>query len=557
MPEIRFYGLIDHLVRGLHRLALQHGGLGHHLGDIAGDLVNIRQIRQQGALLPFHQRRALRQRTAGRHKHGIGHPGGAGGDDAKADPREDEGVVALGDDVALALVLHRSKRAAGGHQRLTIGPADEICRRCLDPGGGVGEREDDGTGTVLVHGLDHLFGEQTRLAGDPDQNVRATVLHYLQQGDVVPHRPVGNALHRLGEAALEIELVGDLVGDKTESVHHKDPATRLGIGQPFGLHLRHDLLGDAAAGAACAEESDSLLGELGTGGLAGGDQAAQRHRRSALNVVVEAAELVLVAIEQRHGVVLGEILKLQQDIGPAALDRLNEGIDELGILFTGDARIAPAHVEGVVQQLLVVGAHIQHHRQAVGGRDAATGGVKRQLADGNAHAADALVTQTQNPLTVGDHDHLDVLLGGVLQHVIDPLLVRIGDEEATGAAIDVGELLARLAHRRGVDDGQHLGQVVVQQPIEQCLVGVLDVAQIDVLVHVVAKRHKLAIGTLGLLLDGLDILGQQPLEVEVAALFAGEGAPLVEQRGLQQSGAGVGNVERTFLVIIFKHGSGT
>ena len=95
--------------------------------------MDIRQIRQQGALLPFHQRRALRQRTAGRHQHGVGHPGGAGGDDAKADPREDEGVVALGDDVALALVLHRCKRTAGGHQRLTVGPADKVCRRRLDP----------------------------------------------------------------------------------------------------------------------------------------------------------------------------------------------------------------------------------------------------------------------------------------------------------------------------------------------------------------------------------------------------------------------------------------
>ena len=95
----------------------------------------------------------------------------------------------------------------------------------------------------------------------------------------------------------------------------------------------------------------------------------------------------------------------------------------------------------------------------------------------------------------------------------------------------------------------------MKQTVEQCLVGILDVAQVDVLVHVVAKRHELAIGALGLLFDGLDILGQQTFEVEVAALFAGEGAALVEQRGLQQGGTGVGNVERTFLVIIFKHGS--
>ena len=217
--------------------------------------------------------------------------------------------------------------------------------------------------------------------------------------------------------------------------------------------------------------------------------------------------------------------------------------------------MTPAHIEGVIEQLLVVGAHVQHHRQAVGGGDAAAGGVERQLADGDAHAADALVTEAQDPLAVGDHDHLDVLLGGVLQHVIDPVLVRIGDEEAAGTAVDVGELLTRLAHGRGVDDRQHLGQMVGQQAIEQGLVGVLDVAQIDVLVHVVAKRHELAIGAFGLLFDGLDVLGQQAFQIEAAALLAGEGAALVEQRGLQQGRTGVGNIEGAFLIIIFKHGS--
>ena len=408
---------------------------------------------------------------------------------------------------------------------------------------------------MLVHGLDHLFGEQARLAGDPDQDVRTTVLHHLQQRDVVPHRPLLDPLERLGQLALEVELVGDLVGDEAETVHHEHPATGLRIIQPFGLHLRHYLLGDAAAGAARAEEGDPFLGELGPRGLAGGDQAAERHGGRALDVVVEAAQLVLVAVEQRGGIALGKVFELQQDLGPAALDRLNEGIDELVVLLPGDARMTPAHIEGVIEQLLVVGAHVQHHRQAVSGGDAAAGGVERQLADGDAHAADALVTEAQDPLAVGDHDHLDVLLGGVLQHVIDPVLVRIGDEEAAGTAVDVGELLARLAHGRGVDDRQHLGQMVGQQAIEQGLVGVLDVAQIDVLVHVVAKRHELTIGAFGLLFDGLDVLGQQAFQIEAAALLAGEGAALVEQRGLQQGRTGVGNIEGAFLIIIFKHGS--
>ncbi|MNJ73025.1 hypothetical protein D3C77_697580 [compost metagenome] len=75
------------------------------------------------------------------------------------------------------------------------------------------------------------------------------------------------------------------------------------------------------------------------------------------------------------------------------------------------------------------------------------------------------------------------------------------------------------------------------------------------LVHVVAKRHELAIGAFRLLFDGFDVLGQQAFQIEAAALLAGEGAALVEQRGLQQGRTGVGNIEGAFLIIIFKHGS--
>ena len=35
-----------------------------------------------------------------------------------------------------------------------------------------------------------------------------------------------------------------------------------------------------------------------------------------------------------------------------------------------------------------------------------------------AHAADALVAQTEDPLPVGHHYHVDVALGSVAQHLV-------------------------------------------------------------------------------------------------------------------------------------------
>ena len=107
------------------------------------------------------------------------------------------------------------------------------------------------------------------------------------------------------------------------------------------------------------------------------------------DVIVEAADLVAIAVQQRGGVVLREVFELQQHVRPAAFDRLNKLFDEGVVLLAGDARMAPAHVQRIVEALRVVGADVQHHRQRVGRADAAAGGVQRQLADGDAHAADA------------------------------------------------------------------------------------------------------------------------------------------------------------------------
>ena len=73
-------------------------------------------------------------------------------------------------------------------------------------------------------------------------------------------------------------------------------------------------------------------------------------------------------------------------------------------------------VERIGEQGGIVGAHIEHHRQAMLGRDARAGRVERELADGDAHAVHAQIAQAQDPLPIGDHDHVDVLFGPVAEH---------------------------------------------------------------------------------------------------------------------------------------------
>ena len=119
------------------------------------------------------------------------------------------------------------------------------------------------------------------------------------------------------------------------------------------------------------------------------------------------------------------------------LHGLDEIIHKLIVLVVGNARVTPAHVQRIVQQLLVIGPHVQHHRQGVGRADPAAGGIQRELTDGNTHPANALVAKAQNTFAIGYHDHLDVVIRHVLQNVVHVVTVLIGDEHAAGTTVDL------------------------------------------------------------------------------------------------------------------------
>ena len=110
------------------------------------------------------------------------------------------------------------------------------------------------------------------------------------------------------------------------------------------------------------------------------------------------------------------------------LHRLDEVVDKLIVLVVGDARMAPAHIERIVEQLLVVGPDVQHHRQGIRRADAAAGGVKREFTDWDPHPANALVAEAENTFAVGHHNHFDIVVRHVLQNIVHVVTVLIGDE---------------------------------------------------------------------------------------------------------------------------------
>ena len=233
-----------------------------------------------------------------------------------------------------------------------------------------------------------------------------------------------------------------------------------------------------------------------------------------------------------HG---GEVFPLQQHIGQLLVHRSDELVDERVIVVVVDASVAPTQILGVVQQFDVVGAHVEHDRKSASGIYAADESVERQLADRDAHAADALVAQAQYPLPVRHHDHVDIAVRPVANHLVKTVAVRIGHEQSPWPPVDLAETLAGLTDGGGVDNRQGFGDVLAQQPVEQRLVAVLQRAQVDVLVEIVAASGELMPAMFDLLGEGLHHGRQQAQQAQPAAFVRGEGSALGRQR-IEQSG---------------------
>ena len=114
----------------------------------------------------------------------------------------------------------------------------------------------------------------------------------------------------------------------------------------------------------------------------------------------------------------------RQHLRKQLLHRLDELVDERIVLRAAHAVLAQAKIERVFEQSLVVGADVERDRQGQLRRHAGAGRVERQLADRDAHAADAQVAEPEDPLAIGHHDEAHVGLRPVGEQFAQPPLCR-------------------------------------------------------------------------------------------------------------------------------------
>ena len=157
-----------------------------------------------------------------------------------------------------------------------------------------------------------------------------------------------------------------------------------------------------------------------------------------------------MARQQPEGVVCPKILPLQQQVVAQRLERTHHLVQQR--LISGATQTAPtqALIGGVVQQLLVVGAHVQAQRQARVRVHARQTGVQQYLALADGQPPRAQVAQAQHSLAVGEHHTGDqVRLGPapqLLQHVSG---VVAGDVEPLGGDGQRVILQCRVTNLRG------------------------------------------------------------------------------------------------------------
>jgi hypothetical protein len=134
-------------------------------------------------------------------------------------------------------------------------------------------------------------------------------------------------------------------------------------------------------------DEERLVLELGVLGLHRGEDRGEDDAAGALDVVVEARDVRAVLVEEARGVLAAKVLKVDKDARPKVLRRLDKGVDKAVVLGPAvRALLAQAEVELVVEQVLVVGADVEHDREHARWVDTSASTVDLGLADADRDA---------------------------------------------------------------------------------------------------------------------------------------------------------------------------
>jgi hypothetical protein len=183
---------------------------------------------------------------------------------------------------------------------------------------------------------------------------------------------------------------------------------------------------------------------------------------------------------------------------------------------------------------------------------AGTQGIDDELGYADQDSAHALIANAQDLLPVAHDYQIDILRIAPLLHVVLHAVRIVDVEEASlGPAEDLRVVGYGFAFGGSVDDGEHLLEVVEDElprgqlcPGQQCwifsysivkhFILLLQTRHEGVLREVVRPGLVLGVGALDLLIERLDVCGEQAMEFECVALLFRKSRALVEVRSSEK-----------------------
>ena len=493
-------------------------------GDIEGVVPDVLHVWEKGGLLKILWGGELSEGPSGNLEDLSWAVLSLGSDKGEADTWEDPGVVSLGWDEGLAVVVVVWEWRARAEEGLLVGPLVSLGGGALGLASWVRKSEDDWALGVLAHGLDDWLGDETWAARNADDGGSLELLSGLEDGGVW--------LHVVHVWLVEWEEVVTAGVDHTLSIEHDDVLVELLLWNArVGVGKVDDEVGDTGTSGTSTDEDDLLLGKLWnaldpwSGGEGGSSDGG-----GTLDIVVEAVALWPEVVEEAESGFHLEVLPLDKaGLAEDFLDSLDEFLDELKVLVATDPWMPPAVVEWVVEDFLPVGTDIELDWEGVLWLDLTAEGVEHELTDWDTKAGSAEVTKTKDSATIGDDDAADVLVWIVPEDVLDVAGVLWGDVDAPVGLAVGSPLLASLTDGWGVENWHaQLWWVAVEEPPEGGLILFTLVGEEDVLEEWGWHELELAADTGNLLFKGEDLVWDKAADVEAVTLFTGEASATVE-----------------------------
>lgn len=281
---------------------------------------------------------------------------------------------------------------------------DGFGKGALGLAAGVGQGEDNGALVKLGHAFEDLGGEGATDGAEAHENGWLDVLDNLLEGLVLLALVVIS-----GEVKLVLgELVTTVVGNKTLGVDEPEAASCLVLGQSLPDEELDNLLGNTDTCRASTKEDGTLIGGGSAGLLDSVDETSEDNSTGTLDVVVECAVCVLVALQSGEGVL--EILELDNDSRPPLGQSSHELVEELTLLVGSNLLASASQVQRVLNEGLVGGSEIEHKWKSCLWADAGACSVKCELANGDTHAVDSKVTKTEDTRAVSYDGNLNIVL---------------------------------------------------------------------------------------------------------------------------------------------------